>query len=287
MDTTLNDKDFSKISDFIHKLCGIKIKEDKKYLIQNRLKPFLEDNNFESFEKLALGLLFLDENQKKSIVDKITTNETSFFRDKHPFQSLGNVILPELYKRFDEQNSASKFQMFNKKINIWSLASSTGQEAFSIAFTLQEFCKTYRGACYDNFSILGSDICEYVLERARSGEYTDHELKRGLLKDQVAAFFDPGTPFSYKVKKEVSSIVSFEFINVIENFPSTIKKFDLIFCRNMLIYFDLETKAKVLDQIYNAMKPGAYLLVGASENLIGMSTNFEKIKIGNTTFYKK
>ena len=287
MDTTLNDKNFYKISEFIHKLCGIKIKEDKKYLIQNRLKPFLEDNNFESFEKLVSVLLFLDENQKKSIVDKITTNETSFFRDKHPFKSLEDVVLPELYNHYEEQKSSSTIQIFNKKINIWSLASSTGQEAFSIAFTLHNFCKRFKNSLYDNFSIMGSDICEYVLERARQGEYTDHELKRGLSQNQIDEYFCPETPFSYKIKDSVRSIVNFEFINVIESFPANSKKFDLVFCRNMLIYFDLETKQKVLNQIYNCMRPGAYLLIGASENLIGMNTNFEKVKIGNTTYYKK
>lgn len=284
MSHTISDTDFEILCDYIHKSCGILLKSDKKYLINNRLGPFLEKCSCANFNELASKINSLSLDLKKQLITKITTNETFFYRDEHPFKALREQLLPDCLTEFKEIQK-SQLNPFSK-IKIWSLASSTGQEAYSIAMDLWKLCEQDLSVKYSDFEILGTDISPDVLAKATAGLYSDLDIKRGLTEEQVKEFFQQEDK-SWRIDPKLQSNMKFSYLNLIESPSVFINNFKIIFCRNVLIYFDLETKEKILDFIYQKLSPNGSLIIGASESLYGLKHPFKSKRIGQTTVYHK
>jgi chemotaxis protein methyltransferase CheR len=248
---------------FVRNRAGINLGADKDYLVISRLKPLLSSWNVKTLDALAERLRV---EQRGSLADQViaalTINETLWFRDNKPFEALRNVIIPDLVSR---KNT-------DRTLSIWSAACSTGQEVYSIAMTLREEEAQLRGL---KTTILGSDICEPVLARARSGIYTQFEVQRGLpIRFLVRYFEDLGS--EWRVRPELRNGVEFRTINLLD-VPLGQGPFDIVFCRNVLLYFEPETKRKVLAALTSRIKLGGYLVLGGAESTLGLTTAFSPL----------
>ncbi len=260
----------------VEKVSGISYQQGKEYLLESRLTELaltLGYKDLSSFyQKVRTGLTSSLINQ---IVDTLTTNETYFFRDQHPFETLKKDIFPDLF-----QKRASE-----KKINIWSAACSTGQEPYSIAILLSEyfqnFLNTYR------VSIYATDISESSLKKAKEGIYNQIEVNRGLPVTFLVKYFKQAGG-NWQIDEKVKKLVKFEFLNLLEIDKKVRDTFDLIFCRYVLIYFSKEVKAKVFQSLWKTLNKGGYLLLGATEIPPVNPPDMEKKLLGKTVaFYKK
>lgn len=256
----LNKDDFECLTKKIKDYSGIIIGEDKEYLLESRLMPIAR--------KYGIGTLpdfvsYLRENKDESllveIIEGMTTNESFFFRDFKPFDYLRDIVLPQLFAKLPDQNT----------FRIWSAASSTGQEAYSIAITLLEAAS----CAGKKFEIIGTDIDMSVVEKAREGLYTQFEVQRGVPITMLLKYFNQEGD-QWRVKKNLKEMIRFDKFNLLGN-TSSLKKFDVIFCRNVLIYFDDQTKEKVLANLANAAEPHAFLFTGGAESLIGLKNPFK------------
>ena len=204
-------------------------------------------------------------------VDAMTTNETLWFRDTYPFQVLADRLLPEM--------AANK-----RPIKIWSAASSSGQEPYSMAMTILEV-QQKRPGFLPNVSITATDISSTMLDMCRAGVYDNLALGRGLSPERRRTFFEDAGDGKMKVKDNVKRLVNFRPQNLMESY-SLLGKFDIIFCRNVLIYFSADMKSKVLNQMAGCLNPGGYLLLGASESLTGLTDRFEMVRCNPGIIYK-
>ncbi|MBV9829052.1 MAG: protein-glutamate O-methyltransferase CheR [Alphaproteobacteria bacterium] len=255
---------------FVRGRAGISMGADKDYLLRSRLEPQLKNWGVDSLERLV-SHLSTDPGGKiaRQVVSALTINETLWFRDGKPFELLKNVMLPDLVARQPEG------------ISVWSAACSSGQEAYSIAMTLREHPVPGREL---NYSILGTDICEMVVERAQAGVYTKFEVQRGLPIQRLVKYFEQKGQDTWSVRKELRDRVNFRSINLTQ-LPPVLGPFDIVFCRNVLIYFEVDIKAKVLASIAKHMRPHGYLVLGAAETTIGVSNLFTTVP-GTTGLYR-
>jgi chemotaxis protein methyltransferase CheR len=252
---------------------GLALSIDKTYLLHARLTPVAQSLGFPALEQMTAALRFApDANIIKRVVEAMTTNETLFFRDAKPFLHLRDVILPKLI----QQNE------YKKTIRIWCAACSSGQEPYSVAMVLDEFFQNRPGwTC----QIVGTDISDEVLTQARKGEYSQFEIQRGLTIQMMMKYFTKQDD-DWFVKDKLKSMVQFMPANLLANM-SNLGMFDIIFCRNVLIYFNKETKEKALDKIGPHLAPEGTLLLGASETLMGLNTPFEALPDFNASYVLK
>ena len=204
------------------------------------------------------------------IAEAVTVNETSFFRDGHPFTTLQSSILPELM----EKRKASK------SIRIWCAACSSGQEPYTLAMT----CNECPGLDLFNVSILASDISEDMLAKSRSGSYSQMEVNRGLPAKKLVANFDRKGR-NWQVKEHLRNMIEFKRLNLTDRWP-TVGQFDIVFIRNVLIYFDQAMKQQILRNIAKKILPGGYLFIGSSETIIGLDLPYKRKEINGTVFYQ-
>jgi chemotaxis protein methyltransferase CheR len=202
----------------------------------------------------------------------MTTNETSWFRDMHPFNALTTEILPDLAKR--KQTN----------IRIWSAACSTGQEPYSISISIHEYLKKNPGALNKRVEIIATDLSPSVLEQAKSGRYEEIATSRGLSAERRDRFFIRKEDH-WEVRPEISERIVFKAVNLMQNF-SGFGKFDVIFCRNVLIYFSTNLKKDVLARMAAALNPDGYLILGGSESMANYSDAFHMVRTSNTVVYK-
>jgi len=191
----------------------------------------------------------------------MTTNETLWFRDKYPFELLSQRLLNE-------------FKGINRPLKIWSAASSSGQEPYSIAMTCLEFIEKNPGSFKRGFEILGTDISPSMLAHCQKAEYDKLALSRGLSPERQRKFFEPGSAGCFKVKQNVKNHVKFRPLNLLESFAS-LGRFDIIFCRNVLIYFSPAVKRQIFANFAKVANPKGYLMLGASESINGLTDEFE------------
>lgn len=266
---------FNFFTTLVEKVSGISYQAGKEYLLENRLRELaltLGYKDIKSFyENVRKGLTQQVLNQ---IIDTLTTNETYFFRDHHPFEVLKNHILPELFKTRASQ----------KTLNIWSAACSTGQEPYSIAMALKEHFSTYLSQYRIN--IYATDISESSLKKAKEGVYNQIEVNRGLPITFLVKYFkqDGG---HWKIDESIRKMVKFEYLNLLEVAKKVKEKFDLIFCRYVLIYFNKEVKTQVFQSLWNCLQKGGYLFIGASEIPPQNPSDMEKKIINNSVVYYK
>lgn len=260
---------------YIYEISGINIELSKAYLLETRLGRILQAEKCDSFSDFYhKAKKDLSKRLEKLIVDAITTNETLFFRDTGPFELLKHKILPEVIDR-----RTSKFA--GNKIRIWSSACSTGQEVFSIAIILTELLGP--GHSF-NVQLLGTDLSDAAIKQASYGVYNKFEIERGLPQKRLQRYFIPSGG-DWKIKDEIRSVVSFRKMNLMQPFTG-MGKFDIIFCRNVAIYFTLEDRKKLFDKIADTLEPQGYLIIGSTESLTGVCPRFVPKRHLKSIFYQ-
>jgi chemotaxis protein methyltransferase CheR len=254
-----SDLGFATIRQFVLARTGIQLTDEKRYLIETRLDPVLRERGLPSLEALASSLRSGDPALESAVADAMTTNETLFFRDKGPFDITQKLILPKLIEARRRVGL----------IRIWCAACSTGQEPYSLAMLLDEMRAELRGIAVE---IVATDISEKVIEQAKAGVYSQFEVQRGLpIRMLLKHFTQEGT--RWRIRPELQRQISFRRLNLLQPFQS-LGRFDIVFCRNVLIYFSDETKRDVLSRIATAMAPDGFLLLGGAETALGLTEFF-------------
>jgi chemotaxis protein methyltransferase CheR len=267
---TLSAADFSFVAQLVRREAAIVLAPGKEYLVEARLLPVARQAGAPSVAAFLAGLQRRpDPVLQRSIIDALTTNETSWFRDREPFTAVADVIVPELIKT----------RAGIRNIRVWSAASSSGQEAYSLAITLQEALPP--GWSYE---IVGSDISGEMINRAQTGEYSQVEVNRGLPAPQLIQYFERDGAH-WRVTPALRRNVSFRLLNLTGPLPS-MSPFDVIFLRNVLIYFDVATKKSVLRNVARLLRPDGWLFLGAAETTIGIDENYERVTAGRTSAYR-
>lgn len=254
-------EEFKAICDFVQKNSGIVLSQSKEYLVDSRLKPIAESHGFADIGALARGLSLAPEAVKTAVTDAMTTNETFFFRDKTPFTIFEEIILPELIKA----------RRVAGRLRIWCAAASTGQEPYSLAMLVHKHKAALGGI---KVEIIGTDLSATAIARAKEGRFTQFEVQRGLPVDLLVKHFtQEGT--QWLISDEIKSMVKFSLLNLLESYRS-IGTVDVVYCRNVLIYFDGDTKKRVLTSLRKVMKPDGYLVLGAADTVMGSNGEFER-----------
>ncbi len=282
-----SDEEFGKLRDIIRQACGISLGSDKRYLITQRLSPLLKPAGCKNYLELIQKMSSPDSAGnalRDRIIEAMTTNETSFFRDIHPFEAFRDNLLPIVAARI----RASRLKQGPEhKAKIWCAASSTGQEPYSIAMLICELlcAPQYPDIRPQDIQIVATDISTEVLARAQKGQYNQTEISRGLSDDMRRKYFTQAGQ-SWTVSPQLRKMIEFKPLNLIKPFMG-LGSFDIIFCRNVLIYFDEPTKAKILEQFHDMLVPGGALLLGAMENTYCLCAKFHSKRVGKTIVYER
>ncbi len=257
------------LQDYVRSEVGIVIEGDKHYLFESRLSPIATDLGLGSVNDLcALLRATKEKDLSRRVVEAMTTNETYFFRDPAHYDAIRNELLPRL-----KQERAD-----TRKLKFWSAASSTGQEAYSLAMLLME-----QGLSDWNLQILGTDYSSQMVERAQSGTYQQIEVNRGLPSTLLLKHFKRAG-VNWQLSEAVRRMVRFETIDLRKSLRA-LGPFDMVFCRNVLIYFDAATKQNILEQIHGTLFRGGWLMLGGAETAFGYEKFFEKQSIGNAIVF--
>jgi chemotaxis protein methyltransferase CheR len=263
------------VAQYIHSICAITLDQSKDYLIESRLSAVMEELKCTSFTQLVSRARSESNGAlKRRIVDEITTGETLFFRDSSPFDLLRFKIIPELIDRRARSNVAVP-------IRIWSAACSTGQEIYSIAMVLRELLGDLNGY---NIRLLGTDISDQAVARASEAIFSQVEIARGLTDAAREKSFLPHAR-GWKIRDEIRAMVSFRKLNLMEDF-SSVGKFDIVFCRNVAIYFTERDRASLFNRIEQRLERDGYLVIGSMESLSAISPQFESKRHLRSVFYQ-
>ncbi len=256
-------EDFQFVSALVKETSGLTLTDDKAYLVENRLLPIVRRRELGGLEDLV-GMVRRDHDKViiKEITEAMTTNESFFFRDIRPFDILRDDILPAMVAARG-----------GRKIRIWCAAASTGQEPYSIAIIVREEAAKHNGTMFD---IVGTDISTEVLARAKKGVYTQFEVQRGLPIQHLVRYFKQDGN-SYQLDDSIRSMVDYKEYNLLGDLKG-LGTFDIVFCRNVLIYFDPETKAQVLERIAQQMPSDGLLFLGGAETVVGVTGKFKPVQ---------
>ncbi len=265
----LSPRSYSYLQSFIHRESGIVLDDDKQYLFAARLLPLVQSEKLASLDELCDRISSGRAPKLAALVtEAMTTNETLFFRDAGMFETLKTMVFPALLE-------AAKGE---RKVRIWSAAASTGQEAYSIAMSLLAI-----GVRPHQVEIIATDLSEQVLARARAGRYVQFEISRGLPTPLLLKHFSK-VGLDWQLDAEVRAMVRFEKMDLRGNL-SGIGPCDLVLCRNVLIYFNADTKRQILASIARTLNPGGLLVLGCAETLLNLDHGFERKQFGQSTFY--
>lgn len=266
------------VGQYIYDISGIHLDKSKSYLFETRLSSIVEAEGCASYQELYnKAKREPGKTIERKIIDAISTNETLFFRDKGPFELLQHKLLPEL---IDARSSRSP--NLKTPIKIWSAAASTGQELYSIAIVIKELLPNLSRY---NLKLLGTDISDSVIAQASYGKYNKFEIERGLPPKQLQKYF---TLFgdSWKVKDELRAMVNFRKLNLMLPF-NALGKFDIIFCRNVAIYFTLEDRKKLFARLADSLADDGFLVIGSTESLSGVCSIFVPKRHLKAIYYQK
>ena len=268
----ISKENYSFLQQHVYKTCGIVLDENKQYLLEARLLPIVRKENLRSINDLCALIRATNAGRvSQEVVEAMTTNETLFFRDAIPFKVMRENLIPALV----EQKKSS-----TRRLSFWSAASSSGQEAYSLAMMLCEM-----GLEGWDIQIFGTDINERMVERARAGVYVQIEVSRGLPATHLVKYFDR-QDLEWKVKERLRRMVRFEPLDLRKPMRS-LGPFDFVLCRNVLIYFDMDTKRGILREMEKTMPVGGHLLLGAAETTMNLSDAFERTTLEGASFYRK
>jgi chemotaxis protein methyltransferase CheR len=280
MNPTMTNASFEHIRQLVHRRAGIFLEPGKEYLVDARVLPIAKEEGCASIDELVCRL-----QQTKGVgalsdrvVEALTTNETSFFRDVHPFNALKTHVLPELIKA----------RASTKTLRIWCAAASTGQEPYSIAMTIREHFPEVASSW--NLRIIATDINRTVLARAREGVYRQLEVNRGLPALMLVKHFEKAG-LDWRIKDAVRQMVTFEELNLLERFPTTMsllggEQQDIIFIRNVLIYFDTPTKKEIFGRLRQSMRKDGVLFLGGAETTNNIDDDLVPARVDKTITFR-
>jgi chemotaxis protein methyltransferase CheR len=255
--------DFEFLCRLLKDRSGLILTRDKAYLLESRLLPVARKRNMKSLDELIVGLRQRPDNDLiRVVVEAMTTNESFFFRDIKPFEQFRNFVLPQLLR-----SRAAK-----KSIRIWSAACSSGQEAYSLAMILSEEKDKLAGW---QFEIVATDLSNDILEKAQAGAYSQFEVQRGLPIQLLVKYFKQNGE-RWHIDPALRGAVKFRTLNLLDDF-TTLGQFDVVFCRNVLIYFDQPTKTLVLERMARLLPHDGYLYLGGAETVIGVTDKFQSL----------
>jgi chemotaxis protein methyltransferase CheR len=265
----MNDRDLMLFTQYVASLSGIRLDSSKKYLLESRLDDLMRESSCATYADLyALARADASRALERKIVDAVSTNETFFFRDPKIFELLKTKLVPDLLG-----------EQLDRPLAFWSAASSTGQEAYTLAMVLEQILFDLSKT---KIRVTGTDISEAAVNTANRCEYTQHEVGRGLDAKLVSKYFTRwGAHF--KVRDDLRAICRFSVDNLLA--PKTTGPFDVILCRNVLIYFSAADKAKVVDNLVSRLKKGGALIVGGTESLLGVTERVRRLEHHGASYY--
>jgi chemotaxis protein methyltransferase CheR len=270
--TTATADDFRFLQQFLFDRSAIVLAEEKQYLVESRLLPVVHSTGVASITDIVKALRRGDRSIETAVVDAMTTNETSWFRDAAPFEALRKVILPDLIAT----------NVSRRRLSIWSAACSSGQELYSTAMLLDaEFSELASW----HVDLFGTDLSTAVVAKARAGRYSALEINRGLPASHLVRYFKRDGA-SFVIDDALRSKARFELFNLARPWPP-IQDFDVILLRNVLIYFDIPTKQRVLEQARAHLRPGGYLMLGTAETTRGLIDGFTSVTTAGTAVYRR
>ena len=272
---SLTPADIDAACGLVHDLCGIYLDQSKGYLIESRLAELVKRSGCADYVEFARQARAATQvGLQREIIDAITTNETLFFRDASPFEALKHKALPEL---IDDKAGG----IFPRRLRIWSAACSTGQEVYSIAMTL---CELIPDLHQWDVQVLGTDISDAVVAQASRGWYAAHEIERGMTRDRLARFFHQEAG-GWRVNDELRSLVMFQQKNLLQPLAMT-GRYDVVFCRNVAIYFTPEVRRDLFHRIAETLTPPGCLFVGSQESLNDLGPRFKPLQHCRAVFYR-
>ncbi|QDT06943.1 Chemotaxis protein methyltransferase Cher2 [Rubripirellula lacrimiformis] len=270
---SFSDADFAAIAKLVSERSAIVVEANKAYLVESRLGPVARENGLSSISELVEklhrpGSRHLEE----QIIDAMTTNETSFYRDAYPFDLLKSKIIPELIEKRSK----------TKRLTFWSNACSSGQEAYSIAMLIRE---TFPKLMDWDIRIRATDLSSQVLERARTGIFNQSEVSRGLPMQLLMKYFHR-QGVHWQISDDIRKMVKFDTVNLIERWPASLSSIDVVFLRNVLIYFSPDTKREILSNVRQRICDDGCLFLGGSENTMNLTTEFRRVQIDRAVCYE-
>lgn len=258
----MNSPDYEYLRKLLKERSGLDLSSDKQYLIESRLLPLARKAGLSGIPELVQKLQGGSSALITSVVEAMTTNETFFFRDKVPFDHFRDTIMPEVLKA----------RAGRRSVRIWCAAGSTGQEPYSLAMTLKEMGAALTGW---RIEIIATDLSQEVLEKAKAGVYSQFEVQRGLPIQHLVKYFKPNGE-TWQINPELRAMIQHRQLNLLQDF-SNLGTFDVIFCRNVLIYFDQETKINIFNRLARQIEPDGFLVLGAAETVVGLTDTFRPI----------
>ncbi|QAU44454.1 CheR family methyltransferase [Bradyrhizobium guangzhouense] len=258
----MNSPDYEYLRKLLKERSGLDLSADKQYLIESRLLPLARKAGLPGIPELVQKLQGGSSALITSVVEAMTTNETFFFRDKVPFDHFRDTIMPEVLKA----------RAGRRSVRIWCAAGSTGQEPYSLAMTLKEMGAALSGW---RVEIIATDLSQEVLEKAKAGVYSQFEVQRGLPIQMLMKYFKQ-TGETWQINPELRAMIQHRQLNLLQDF-SHLGAFDVIFCRNVLIYFDQDTKINIFNRLARQIEPDGFLVLGAAETVVGLTDTFRPI----------
>jgi chemotaxis protein methyltransferase CheR len=260
------------LQEYVYRESGIVLEDDKHYLLQARLLPILRKERLSGLDEVCTHLRSGNPSLRLQVVEAMTTNETLFFRDPAQYDALRTTIVPALMKQRE----------LSRRLTFWSAAASSGQEAYSLAMMLIEMGVIAQGW---TVQIVGTDLSGQILQRARDARFLQIEVNRGLPAPYLVKYFTR-QGLEWQLKDQVRSMVHFERFDLRQP-PTALGTFDVIFCRNVLIYFDIATKKRILGDLRSVLRDDGCLLLGGAEAILDLDGNFGRQVVGQATVYRK
>jgi chemotaxis protein methyltransferase CheR len=273
MTTTISPADFEFVSRLLLTEAAIVLEKGKEYLVESRLTPMAREMGYGDLNGLVRQLQ--KEHSKeliRKIVESLTTHETSFFRDSDPYEVIRTVVLPKL---MESQRAA-------QELTIWSAAASSGQEAYSLCMLIREHFPQLMSW---KLRIIATDISNAILERAKTGKYSQVEVQRGLPPHFLEKYFEPHGS-EWQIKDDIRQMVEFSELNLMHPY-GRLPAADLVMLRNVLIYFDMSVKRDILGKVRGVLKPHGYLFLGTAETTINIDENYQRVMVGKVSCYQK
>lgn len=273
LNSALDPQSFSYISSLVRRKSAIILEGEKAYLVESRLTPVVREMGLLNISELVAELQKPgSQTLNQRVVEAMTTNETSFFRDIHPFEALKDKILPGLIQRRSKE----------KTITIWSNACSSGQEPYTIAMILAEHFPMLKNW---KVRLISSDLSNRILDKARLGCFNQTEVNRGLPMNFLLKYFTKDGN-KWTVDQGIRNMIEFRELNLVDPFPALLPKMDIVFLRNVLIYFSPESKTEILNKVHAVMHKDSYLFLGGSETTMNLKVSFEREQIGSAVCYR-
>ncbi|MCK5375388.1 MAG: protein-glutamate O-methyltransferase [Alphaproteobacteria bacterium] len=261
----MNITDFDIYKNLLREKSGLVLTQDKSYLVESRLNPVAKKWGYEDIIGMTNVLRAVPpKDLVNDIIEAMTTNETSFFRDTSPFDTFKNVVLPHFIKN----HPAGK----GRNLRIWCAAASSGQEPYSLAMLLKEEAAKLAGW---NFTITATDISHEILEQAKGGVYSQFEVQRGLPITLLMKYFVQDGD-KWEISQDIKKMVDFKYFNLLDNM-ATMGQYDIIFCRNVLIYFDQPTKKDVMERMFKQLSNNGFFFLGGAETILGITDDLKNI----------